>query len=193
MKLMYGVLALAALAASWFVYKNSRLGVASPEYRVVESDGPFEIRDYPDMVVVGTPMADADPTEGTSFMRLFRYISGSNEAEQKISMTTPVMTSQKDGGLQMSFIVPEDVADGGAPLPTADAVVLETVPGGRFASVRFSGRWTDERFEEAAAELEKWLESRDLRPAGLPIIANYDPPFTPPMLRRNEVWIRLDS
>ena len=193
MKLIYGVVALAALAISSLVYKNSRFGVASPEYRVVESDGPFEIRDYPAMTVVGTPMADADMTNSSSFMRLFRYISGSNETEQKISMTTPVMTSQENGRFQMSFIVPEKVAADGAPRPTAGDVELETLPGGRFAAFRFSGRWTQTKFKEATAKLEQWLEGRELKSAGHPIIANYDPPFTPPRLRRNEVWIRLES
>jgi DNA gyrase inhibitor GyrI len=190
-KFAYLISGVVALAAVVFVYKNSRFGVASPEYEVIHRDGDFEIREYPPMVVVETPMAGPDVAEGTSFMRLFRYISGSNETEQTISMTTPVVTSQENGQRRMSFIVPEGVAADGAPRPTSEDVEVHTLAGGPFAAYRFSGRWSPSKFDDAARKLEQWLQERELEALGSPMIANYDPPFTPPFLRRNEVWIRL--
>ena len=59
-------------------------------YRVVSSDGAFEVRDYADLTLVTTAMRfDAQGNDG-SFSRLFRYISGDNRQQQKVAMTTPV-------------------------------------------------------------------------------------------------------
>ena len=195
MKVFYAILVLLGITVGAFAFANSRFGVDSPAYRVVESDGPFEIRHYPGMVVVRTPLDNPDMTESSSFMRLFRYISGSNDSEQKIAMTSPVMTSTSDDdtGAFMSFIVPTDVAAKGAPQPTGDEVDLETISEGRFAVYRFSGRWARDKFDDARTELEVWLDEQGLKTSGNAIVANYDSPFTPPMMRRNEVWFRLES
>jgi DNA gyrase inhibitor GyrI len=182
-----------ALVVLSVVYKNSRFGVETPSYELLRQDGPFEIREYPSMVLVATPLESEDITEGTSFMRLFRYISGSNETERKISMTTPVMTSRENTSPRMSFIVPEGVADDGAPQPLADDVALEKFDGGRFAVYRYSGRWERAQFEEAASKLREWVREQNLEASSAPIAANYDPPYTPLFLRRNEVLIRVDS
>jgi hypothetical protein len=65
-----------------------RAGYESAPYKVVRSDGQFELRDYPVLTVVETPMARDSNGSGGSFNRLFRFITGGNEANQKISMTT---------------------------------------------------------------------------------------------------------
>ncbi|MBM3964868.1 MAG: heme-binding protein, partial [Planctomycetes bacterium] len=62
----------------------------SAEYKVIESEGKFEIREYPDLMLAATTTnLDSQGRDG-SFMKLFRYISGANENKQKISMTNPV-------------------------------------------------------------------------------------------------------
>ncbi|PHX93866.1 MAG: hypothetical protein CK546_07975 [Pedosphaera sp.] len=67
-------------------------GYESAPYRVVRSDGKFELRDYPALTVVETPMANPNGSDG-SFMRLLRFITGANEGKQKIAMTTPGFTA----------------------------------------------------------------------------------------------------
>ncbi len=189
--LSIGIIILGALAIAGF--KFSRFGVETPQYKLVEKDGAFEIRDYPAMVLVSTGMANANPNEGTSFMRLFRYISGDNANEQKISMTTPVLTSQDDGGRQMSFVVPQEIAEKGAPYANSTQVRLDTLAAGRFAAYRFSGAWDVEKFETAKAELMAWLEQQKLFAQYEPMIANYDPPYTPSFLKRNEILVRIEE
>jgi hypothetical protein len=61
----------------------------------------------------------------------------------------------------------------------------------RFAAYRFSGAWDVKEFEAAEKKLARWIEQRNLEPQGEPIIANYDPPFTPSFLKRNEILVRL--
>ncbi|MGA1130094.1 MAG: SOUL family heme-binding protein, partial [Chthoniobacterales bacterium] len=77
-----------------------RHGHRNPDYKVLSQDGKFEVREYPALTLVRTTSGDGD------FMRLFRYISGGNEAEQKIAMTAPVLMKHEGEDTGMSFIVP---------------------------------------------------------------------------------------
>ena len=168
------------------------------EYKVIESAGQMEIREYPDLMLAATTTKLDSPDSGGSFLMLFRYISGANESKQKISMTTPVfMEGQKDGeSVQMGFIMPKKVTAQGVPKPTIGQVKVRKRPGGRFATVRFSGMMTQESVEEAETKLRDWMKSKGLIPDdsadgdGIET-AVYDSPFTPGAERRNELLIRL--
>ena len=181
------------ISAIFFGCKLTRAGYESPDYKRISKDGPFELRDYPSMIVATTPMDSADPEAGSSFMRLFRYISGENEAEQKIAMTSPVLISQNMTNRQMSFIMSKKVADQGAPPAKEKDVRIENKEGGRFAVYRFSGSWKAEKSEAAKKKLAAWMAQRNMKPIGDMQLANYDPPFTPPFLRRNEVMARVEA
>lgn len=181
---------------------TTRAGYESAEYKVIESDGKFEIREYPDLVLASTTTnSDAQGRDG-SFMKLFGYISGENESKQKISMTTPVFMEKDETTTQMGFVMPKDVAAAGTPQPKSQGVAISKRAGGRFAVIRFSGRLNDAVAKEYEAELRQWMATKNLSPApqppGSPEATNvesaaYDPPFTPGPLRRNEVLIRLQS
>lgn len=164
----------------------------TPSYLVVKRDGAFEVRDYPKMVVASVAMSDGSGKTNTAFMKLFRYIDGKNEAKQKIEMTTPVFNSpQEDGEAMMSFVVPKEVAREGAPKADNDEVQISERPGGRFAVYRYSGRWTEANEKAASAKLMAWAKGQGLQTVGEIERASYDPPFTIPALRRNEVMVRL--
>tara|TARA_R110002049_G_scaffold182485_2_gene350317 strand:- start:48334 stop:49017 length:684 start_codon:yes stop_codon:yes gene_type:complete len=198
------------IAIGVFVFnKSTRAGYKSAEYKVVESDGNFEVREYPDLMLVATTTKiDAQGRDG-SFMKLFRYISGANESEQKISMTTPVFMQEsmvesgdkKDSAVQMGFVMPKEVAVEGVPTPTGSDVNVRKRPGGRFAVLRFSGRLTAKLAKESEAKLRSWMKTKGLiaddsvltddNPRGNVESASYDPPFTPGPMRRNEILIRL--
>lgn len=170
----------------------------SAAYTVVESDGNFEIREYPDLMLAATSTkSDLQGRDG-SFMQLFRYISGANESKQKISMTTPVFMENQNSGerVQMGFVMPKEVADQGVPKPTGEKVEVRKREGGRFAVVRFSGALTAESAKDAETRLREWMQTKGFEPLSLGEsngveTAGYDPPFTPGPLRRNEVLIRI--
>lgn len=180
-------LALSSLA----VLKLSRAGYESAPYETVVTKGAFEVRDYPDVPVVTTPMAGNDLNNSSSFRRLFRFISGHNVEGKKISMTTPVFSSTSERGGQMSFVVPSEVARGGTPEASDPNVEVGTMEGGRFAVYRFSGSWNPARFDEAKQTLVDWMDKVGLTPVAATLVAGYDPPFTPSFLKRNEVLIRI--
>lgn len=187
--------AIIAIAAGvlWFTVANSRAVTETPKYTVVEKDGDFEVRDYPRLALVSTGMSPDDRGMDGAFGRLFRFISGSNEAEQKISMTTPVLVEGVRGeNGTMSFIVPEGVA-GNAPKPRDSNVGLRAHPGGRFAVLRFKGGRSAEVELKAMEALRAETAKRHIATEGTAFFAFYDPPWTPTFLRRNEVMIRISG
>lgn len=172
--------------------KLTRAGYESAGYKVLRSNGSFAIRDYPALTLVSTPMATDQGTDD-GFRKLFGYISGANEAQTKIAMTTPVFSDLTGTNRQMSFVVPKKTVAAGAPKASREDIAVEARPAGRFAVYRFSGSWKADRAATARQKLMDWVAGEKLQPLGDPQVANYDPPFTPPFLRRNEVMVRVKN
>lgn len=184
---------MASLVLGWNL--TARAAYETAPYTVVKKDGNYEVREYPDLLLAATDSKVSTKGRDGSFMRLFRYISGDNEAKQKISMTTPVFM---EGGVDrsnalMGFVMPKSVTNDGAPKPTGDGVILHQRKGGRFAVIRFSGRMNDKLAEKNEQSLRKWMESNGLVGSSEADTAGYDPPFTPGPLRRNEILIRIET
>jgi SOUL heme-binding protein len=177
------------VGASWLV-TTSRAASETPEYKVVRADGKFEIRDYPALTVATTPMS-ADGMSG-GFGQLFRFITGSNEASEKIEMTAPVLINTAKDARTMSFIMPKKTVEKGVPKPAGGAVTLGKVEAARFAVFRFTGGRTAKNEAAAIEKLKGWLDARKIAGQGEPVFAYYDPPWTLTFLRRNEVMIRID-
>ena len=167
---------------------TAHAGYATAPYKVIRTDGKFELRDYPVLVVAETPMRGAD----NAFMRLFHFIGGKNAAQQKIAMTTPVfMNHTASTNATMAFVMPEKLGTNGVPQPTEAGVVVKQVPAGRFAVLRFSGWRSVSNSTNALAQLNSWLAQEKIAPTGEPVFAYFDPPWTLPWWRRNEVMFRI--
>jgi DNA gyrase inhibitor GyrI len=177
--LVLAILAVVAYAGC----KSSRAGYETAPYRVVRTDGNVELREYPTLAIVQTPMRGADD----SFMRLFRYIDGQNTATQKIAMTTPVFMT----GNEMAFVLPVKTPADQIPQPKNSQVAVGSIPAGKFAVMRFGGRRNASNETNAVAALTAWLQRENLTATGDPIFGYFDPPWTPPFMRRNEVMLRL--
>jgi hypothetical protein len=184
-------------------------GPAAPEpsYTAVRAEDPFEIRDYPELVIVSTAMT-AD--SGAAFGKLFDYISGANQGSRKISMTAPVLQARKGDKVEMTapviqgrigdaesrrmaFVLPENFTVETAPLPIDPSVSLSTIPPRRIAVVRFSGRLSDEAAEAQRVKLTGWMSEQQIEAVGPAESAGYNPPWTLPPLRRNEVFIPINA
>jgi hypothetical protein len=161
------------------------MATETPDYKVLVEDGAFEVREYPALTLVRTASGEGD------FMRLFRYISGSNVAEQKIAMTAPVLMKHEGENTGMSFIVPKEVAEKKAPAPKDAAVLMDTLPAGRFAVYRYSGGRNEANEQEALGKLREWVSRKQLEVSGDPLFGYYDPPWIPPFMRRNEAMLRI--
>lgn len=171
-----------------------------PRYAVVERlDRGVEIRAYDGRVAVETDARGQQ--DGEAFGRLFRYITGANAGGARIAMTAPVETGgrliamtvpvEQGAGGRMRFYLPRTVAEAGAPKPTEPGVRLTRIPPERLAVLRFSGSATAEAREAQARILAEVLDKAGRKPAEPPFFMGYDPPFSIPFLRRNEVAVRL--
>ena len=179
---------LVALAALWLV-STSRAATETPEYKIVRTDGKFEIRDDPALTVATTAMDGAEMNVG--FRKLFRFITGSHEGSEKIAMTAPVLIDTTKDKKTMSFIMPKKAVEKGVPKPSGETVTLEKVGAARLAVLRFDGSRTAENEKAAIEKLKEWLGAEKLIGKGAPTLAYYDPPWTPTFMRRNEVMIRI--
>ena len=172
----------------------SRSGYDTAAYRVVAGgENDIEIREYPALVLAETGMAGGRDGMNGGFRRLFRYISGGNAESNKIAMTTPVFVTGPDAGTSMSFVMPADRAADRLPRPGDEAVQITSFPAGRYAVLRYNGRLSEENRREAAVRLAAWLKAKGLTGKGDMVQAYYDPPWTLPPFRRNEIMIRLDG
>lgn len=172
---------------------TARSAYESAEFTVLESESPFETREYPDLMLVTTNMQFDSQGDDGSFMRLFRYIDGANGDQQKVSMTTPVFMEPDDSDTpgQMGFVVPKLVTEQGVPEPANEKVQVQKRTGGRFAVIRFDGRLNDKTVAKEEQKLRKWMNDKGLIGDDDAEYAGYDPPWTPGPFRRNEVLIRL--
>lgn len=195
-KMSYLLIAVALVALAYGGWKlTSRNAYESAEYSVLESDGNIELRSYPDLMLATTSMGTRTQNESGSFGRLFQYISGKNENQQKVAMTTPVFMeseSEQTNG-QMSFVIPKKLTPAEIPQPASGQVQLTKRPAGKFAVIRFAGRITEATRREQLSKLESWIQKQGYTSVGEIEVAGYDPPWTPGPLRRNEILIRIGS
>jgi hypothetical protein len=170
---------------------TSRAGYATAPYASLDEDEAFSTRRYDPMVLATTPLATSEKGDRNgSFMRLFRYISGANEVDTKVSMTTPVYMAGSGTSGTMSFVLPEEHVEA-PPKPTNKNVSLRKVPAYHAAVVRFNGRAKAKSIKEQTAKLRAWMKDNALISTGEPLVAQYDPPWTLGPMRKNEIIIPI--
>jgi|WetSurSiteA1Bulk_404760.scaffolds.fasta_scaffold18365_2 effector-binding domain-containing protein len=175
------------------------------KYRVLESSGDFELRQYESSLGAETTVeGDFHEVGNEGFRRLFDYISGKNRKKQSIPMTAPVsqeassekipmtapVNQEKVGGAwRITFLMPSAFTMETLPEPLDSRVKLVKIPGRLMAALSYSGTWSRERYEDKEKRLKELIRQRGLKIEGEPVFARYNPPFMPWFLRRNEVLI----
>lgn len=197
----------AALLGAWVIggYLPTR-NVATSRYSVVAEKDGYEIRLYEPYILAETPMTGESGDGG--FRELFDYISGANTAKSKVAMTTPVLQSGPAAGQKiamtapvlqaggpggvMAFVMPPGSRLEDLPRPASAAVSLREVPEFKAAVIRFSGWGSRSTIEKKTRRLQSAMERDGLKAAAAPVTAFYNPPWTPPFMRRNEVLIAIE-
>ncbi len=204
-----GLAGVALLGVSSLLVAKSALAIEKAKYTVLEKEDDFEIRQYDSQIVAETYIdGDLEDVGNECFRRLYGYISGDNKKKQSISMTAPVgqeacsekiaMTApvkqeKKDKQWRITFLMPAEYTLETLPKPNDNRVKWKADPGRLMATVRYSGTWSEDGYEENRALLEEYIQKRGLTKAGDPVWARYDPPFMPWFLRRNEVLIPVKN
>jgi effector-binding domain-containing protein len=194
-----------------FLTGCSVFGVPSVEeagYDVVKDNAHIQVRQYKPLVVAQTEVdANYDKASNKAFNRLFNYINGNNKKQQKISMTAPVLMEtqsqeiamtapvfqEKSGKLWlMQFVLPSDYTLATAPIPGDSSINLKEIPSKKVAVLRYSGFLSEQSIAEKTKELQSWLDTEGLKAISSARSAGFDPPWTLPFLRRNEVHIDVE-
>jgi len=163
-------------------------GNESAPYQVVRTDGRFELRDYPALKVVE---ASSGQNADSSFMRLFRFIRGSNQGQQKIAMTTPVLMSGSETNATMAFVMPANLKSNQVPKPNDSGLLVKEIAAGQFAVFRFRGGRNTQHEQAALLKLKDWMKLQQLNQQSPPIYGYFNPPWIPGFFRHNEVMIRV--
>jgi hypothetical protein len=194
-----------SLMLAFLVVTGVAMATEEAEYELVRQDGDFELRDYASQIVAETVVSGSFSRAGNrAFRPLFNYISGDNTVQTKIAMTAPVSQTSASQEIAMtspvgqrasgddwviSFMMPAEFTMDTIPTPTDPAVKLREIPPQRMAAIRYSGRWTQKRYQAHLEELRGWAEAQDLTATGDPVFARYNAPFTPWFMRRNEILL----
>jgi hypothetical protein len=112
----------------------------------------------------------------------------------KIAMTAPVTIEPQRGSAQqwrIHFVMPSQYTLANIPKPKNSAVTLHELPNKYFVVHRYSGFNTVARVQEKTEEALAWAKQQSLKVVGTPQLSRYDPPWTLPMFRRNEIMVEV--
>lgn len=161
-------------------------------YEVLKKDHLIEIRKY-DHVLLASTKTVANHRLDSGFSQVFSYISGANQQQTKISMTTPVVSFVEDEKLVTGFYVPSKYSKENAPQPTSNQVYIQELKSSIYIVIKFKGAWTDKNFDKQDKKLIAYIDSTDYKITSSRLIFRYQPPFIPGFLRHNEIAYQVEK
>ena len=192
------------------------MATEEPNYTVLSQMDDFELRRYDKQLVAQTLVSgDQDSASREGFKVLADYIFGNNTAptggsskismtapvtmqpnnkksdseSQKIAMTAPVSMQQNDGKWRVQFTMPSKYTMQTLPKPNNPNITITEMPAQTYGVIKFSGLAGSKKVATKTEELQSWMQTQNLTITGEPELARYNPPWTLPFLRRNEVMI----
>lgn len=180
--------------------------VEQAKYRVISSKNNIEIREYDAMIIAEVEVkGERQEAIRQGFRTIADYIFGNNKSKTKIAMTAPV--EQKSGekiamtapveqknsanGWKVNFVMPSQYSLKTLPEPVNQEVKLKEIPNKKFIVICFSGRHTNANLEKHKIELLRYISENKIKTISTPKYAFYNPPWTLPFLKRNEVMVEI--
>lgn len=193
------------------------MATEEPKFTLIEKSEPFELRLYAPLIVAEVQVeGDLDAASNQGFRLIAAYIFGKNQIAEKIAMTAPVgieaSEQRKSAKIAMtapvgiessrspnnavnqwtvSFVMPSEYTMASLPKPLDSQVKIREVPAEKRAVITFSGFYNEEKVLDKTQALRDWMQSKNLKAVGEPQFARYNPPWTLPFMRRNEVMIQV--
>jgi len=164
--------------------------IEEPEYELLDTLDSVELRLYGPSVQATTTLRGSNQTT-SGFRRLAGYIFGGNDTGQAIAMTAPVQETLTTGQSVMAFTMPSAYSMESLPTPQSENVVLREVPERLVASLPFGGWATSGKVKRKTTRLLETLERHGATVLGSPALNQYNPPWTLPFLRRNEIEVEV--
>ena len=157
-----------------------------------------------------------DSASSRGFRLIADYIFGNNEkagiamtvpvvvepaaGSEKIAMTVPVSIepqTEQEGAMagakrwRIHFVMPSQYSMATLPKPVNSLVGLREIPAKSFAAITYTGFNSESSAQAKTDELARWMKSKNLEAVGKPKLARYNPPWTLPFLRRNEILLEI--
>jgi hypothetical protein len=203
-----------------YSYFSSK-GVGEPSFTVNKQHGAISIRQYSPMLIAEvTTTGNRKQAINSGFRVLANYIFGNNTSsgQDKIAMTAPVMqqstkidmtapvmqqstkidmtapvmqTSSSDGSWNIRFVMPKKFTMDTLPKPNNTAIKILIQPAEQFIVIKFSGLATSDNLQTHQKKLEKYIQEHNIKISGSAVYAFYNPPWTIPFMRRNEIMFKL--
>ena len=197
---------------------SAAMATEEPKYVLLEKSEPFELRAYAPRIVAEVKVdGDLDAASSQGFRLIAAYIFGKNQVSEKIAMTSPVGIESNDQGKSakiamtapvtiegvksldksshnqwtVSFVMPAEYTLDTLPKPLDSQVKIRELPSEKRAVITFSGFYNEEKVQEKTRALQAWIKDKNLKSTGEPQFARYNPPWTLPFMRRNEVMIQV--
>jgi hypothetical protein len=196
------------------------MAIEEPKYEVVTADAQFEVRHYAPILIAETIVeGDMDAASSKGFRLIADFIFGNNQQadsdkKAKIAMTAPVTVEPQSSKIAMTapvtvepqaeetsmktaktwrinFVMPSQYTLANIPKPKNNAVTLREVPSKYFIVHKYSGFNTVSRVQNKTDETVEWAIKRSYKMIGTPQLSRYDPPWTLPMFRRNEIMLEI--
>jgi hypothetical protein len=202
------------------IWIKPAMAIEEPKYEVVTADAQFEVRHYAPILIAETIVeGDMDAASSKGFRLIADYIFGNNlssdtDKKSKIAMTAPVTVEPQSSKIAMTapvtvepqaaessmktaktwrinFVMPSQYTLATIPKPKNNAVTLREVPSKYFIVHKYSGFNTVSRVQTKTDETVEWAIKRSYKMIGTPQLSRYDPPWTLPMFRRNEIMLEI--
>ena len=199
------------LIFSLIFFSSFLMATEEPEFNLILKKENFEIREYkPKVLAQVTMQGDFDDASSKGFRVLADYIFGNNlsadgslkidmtapvvaePTSELIEMTAPVLTEKGNKEWIISFVMPKEYSLDTLPKPNNKDVKIISLPKEKYATIIFSGLVRESSYGVQIKRLNNFIKNRKLIPIGQVQIARYNPPWTLPFFRRNELMIRVN-
>ena len=195
----------------FIIFSNSIMATDEPEFKLILKEDKFEIREYaPKIIAQVEVFGDFDQASSKGFKVLADYIFGNNISKdgnsriemtapvemeplsQKINMTRPVLTEGNNNTWIVSFIMPNEFTLETLPEPNNKNIKISNIPKEKYAVIVFSGLVRESSYLEKEKLLNQFIKEKKLKTSGEIKIARYNPPWTLPFFRRNELMLKVN-
>jgi hypothetical protein len=201
--------------AALSVFMGGAMANEEPRYEVIKKDNDFEVRRYQPMIIAEVLVTGTlSEASNKGFRQIADFIFGNNEdpvkkqsekiamtapvtmeadTSSKIAMTAPVTMEGTGGAWKMAFVMPSKFTMDTLPKPKNTNIIIKQIPSQQLAVVTFSGWVDEEKLAAQTTRLNEWIAKNGLKSSGSVQLSRYNPPWTLPFWRRNEIWVRLDN
>ena len=190
---------------------NQLMATEEPEFTVLFQEGNLEIREYePRIIAHVKTIGDFDDASSKGFKMLADFIFGYNTinntskkismtapvstslSSKKISMTAPVLAENNNNEWSIAFVMPKEFTIKTLPVPNNQNIRITALPKEKFAVIVFSGLVRESSYDKKVNLLNEFIKKKKLTPLSTIQIARYNPPWTLPFFRRNELLIKIN-